>query len=164
MHNGNIGCEVSETTAVSARRWMVVDDTPAVLEAVAMLLESFDCAEITRCNSAEEALEVFAADPNAFELIVSDLDMPGMNGLELCAAIRDISPWQKLLLATGSSEITEREAMAAGFRGLLRKPFPMRDLLAKLEQAEVSTTREETCFMSNALESLRSISPAWALA
>jgi CheY-like chemotaxis protein len=148
-----------------ARRWMVVDDTPAVLEAVAMLLESLGCAEIFRFNSAAEALEAFTAAPEAFEVIITDLDMPEMNGIEFCAAIRDISPWQKMILATGSSQITEREAMAHGFHGMLRKPFPIREMIAKLERAGVSTGREETAttFAKRAQESLAAFSTAWAV-
>lgn len=166
MQNEIIGQEMSETAAVSARRWMVVDDTPAVLEAVAMLLESLGCAEVSRFNSAEEALEAFTADPEGYELIVTDFNMPGMTGLELCEVIHDISPWQKLLLATGSTNMTEREAMAHGFRGMLRKPFPMREMIAKLEHIGVPTGRAEgpTVFMQKAHESLAMFSAAWAVA
>ena len=140
------------------RRWMLVDDTAAILEAVAMLLEALDFAEICRFNSSAEALEAFTEDPHAYELIISDLDMPEMNGFELCAAIRAISPAQKLLLATGSSEVTEAEAIAHGFCGMLKKPFPVRALLAAIESAGVFRDRAEI-----PSEGIESISPAWAL-
>ena len=140
------------------RRWMLVDDTAAILEAVAMLLEALDFAEICRFNSSAEALNAFTENPEAYELVISDLDMPEMNGFELCAAIRQIAPAQKLLLATGSSEVTEAEALAHGFCGLLKKPFPIRALLAAIESAGVFRDRAE---VPN--QGLEALSPAWAM-
>jgi DNA-binding NtrC family response regulator len=141
-------------------RWILVDDTPAILEAVAMLLEALDCAEICKFHSAGEALEAFAADPGGFELVVTDRDMPEMNGLELCSAILKIAPDQKVLLATGSSEITGGEALEHGFCGMLKKPFSFRSLVRCLEQAGVAQ-QEKTVEME---ECLGTISPVWAVA
>jgi len=146
------------------KRWMVVDDTPAVLEAVAMILESLDAAEVLRFNSAEDALEAYSADPDAFELIVTDLNMPSMDGAELCAAVHALNWRQPVLLATGSSDLTTAEALDAGFIGLLRKPFAVRDLLLQLQNANVLDTPEpqkiDTLFTVRA--SLSLLSPAWA--
>jgi CheY-like chemotaxis protein len=147
-----------------ARRWMVVDDTPAVLEAVSMLLESLNCAEICRFDSANEALEAFLANPNAYEIIITDLDMPEMNGIELCEMIHAVAPTQSVLLATGSSEITEREAASQGFCGMLRKPFPVRELLKQLERAGVETRSDahHISFIQEARASVAMFSSVWA--
>jgi CheY-like chemotaxis protein len=139
------------------RRWMLVDDTPAILEAVAVLLESFDFAEIWRFNSAAEALEVFENDPQGFELVISDLDMPEMNGFEFCQALHQIAPSQKVLLATGSSEVTEAQVIEHGFCGMLKKPFAVRALLAALETAGTFRERAEV-----PQQGIDTISPAWA--
>jgi two-component system response regulator ChvI len=146
------------------KRWMVVDDTPAVLEAVAMLLESLDCAEVLRFNSAAEALEAYRAESNAFELVVTDLNMPAMDGAEFCRALLDITPIQAVVLATGSSEISEPEAQALGFAGLLRKPFPARVLIQKLEGLGILEIRDSETITSffAAAASLSTFSPAWA--
>jgi two-component system cell cycle sensor histidine kinase/response regulator CckA len=122
----------------SRRRWMLVDDTPEILEAVALLLEAVSDAEICRYHSSEEALRDFASDPGAYEIVVTDLDMPELNGLELCQAIHEIAPAQKVILATGSSEVTKDEIFASGFSAYLKKPFPMRELLEALEMSGVS--------------------------
>lgn len=139
------------------RKWMVVDDTPAVLEAVAMLLESLGCAEVHRFNSAEEAIEVFFADPEGWDVVITDLDMPGMDGLEFRELLHVIRAEQRVLLATGSSDITPDQARAAGFSGMIRKPFPMRELIGQLEACGVSTTQQ-------AEVNFAEVSPAWAAA
>jgi CheY-like chemotaxis protein len=159
MQNEISNMNANKMTAIrKPRRWILVDDTPAILEAVAILLESFDFAEIWRFNSAAEALEMFEAAPGDYELVISDLDMPEMNGFELCKAIHTISPNQKVLLATGSSEVTEAQVVEHGFCGMLKKPFPVRALLATLETAGIFRERAEA-----PVEGIEAISPAWAL-
>src|ERR1043166_5004613 len=118
-------------------RWMVVDDNESLLEWVASLLETVGAAEVSRFNSAAAALAAFAAAPQEFEFVVTDLEMPGMNGNELCRRLLEISPGLKVLLATGSTTITEREAVRCGFCGLLPKPFPIERLSAALAAAGI---------------------------
>src|ERR1700722_14793560 len=86
-------------------RWMVVDDNEEVLNTVAAVLEAIRGGPIARFQSGMEALRAFAAAPGNFELVVTDLEMPGMSGIELCRALRALSPRLKVLLATGSGII-----------------------------------------------------------
>lgn len=146
-----------ENEISGSRKWMVVDDTPAVLEAVAMLLEALGCAEVHRFNSAEEAIEVFFADPEGWEVVITDLDMPGMNGLEFREMLHVIRAEQRVLLATGSSDFTPDQAHAAGFCGMLRKPFPMQEMIELLERCGVPATRQADLDFAE-------VSPVWAAA
>jgi two-component system C4-dicarboxylate transport response regulator DctD len=102
---------------------MVVDDDKGVREFMAALLEMTG-AEVARFSSAAAALTNIAATPEPFQFILTDLEMPGMNGLEFFRRARALAPDVKILLVTGNPVIDEAEVLRLGFCGLLRKPFP----------------------------------------
>lgn len=116
-------------------RWMVVDDNDSVLQLLADFLEMFGVAEVCRFHSGIDALEAFAAAPADFQFVVTDLEMPGIDGVELCQRLRAMSPRLKILLATGSKNVTEIDAMRSGFCGLLPKPFPLPALREAVQAA-----------------------------
>ena len=118
-------------------RWMVVDDNEGLLDFLASLLETLGVAEVQRCHSGAEALAAFSARPAAFQFVITDLDMPGMNGIELCRRLHAVSPGLKVALATGSSVANEAGARQCGFCGLLAKPFPAAALWRVVESAGV---------------------------
>ena len=118
-------------------RWMVVDDNEGVLELLASLLEALGVAEVQRCHSGTEALDAFARTPDQFQFVITDLDMPGMNGIELCRRMHALAPGLKIVLATGSSVANEAGARQCGFCGLLAKPFPAAALWRIVESVGV---------------------------
>ena len=121
---------------------MVVDDNPGVLEFVASILEMTKRAEVSRFHCATEALEAFKAAPEKFQFVVTDFEMPGLNGIELGRRLLAASPCARILLVTGSTAITEAEARRWGFCGMLPKPFSATALWQAAETAGVSTSRE----------------------
>lgn len=117
------------------KRILVVDDAPEVTEMMAMLLRYAGC-EVETGVSGQDALEK-AAQSN-FDLIVSDIGMPGMNGYELAAAIRVLPAYSQtpLVAVTGFSMYDDRErAIEAGFNSFLTKPINPAALLALIEKA-----------------------------
>src|SRR5262249_44680412 len=128
--------EAAAETATRAR-WMVVDDNESVAEFLAELLESIGVADVQRFNSALAALAAFRSQPSHFQFVITDLDMPGMNGIELCRRMHEISPRLKIVLATGSTAANEAGARQCGFCGLLAKPFPAAQLWRTVEAAGV---------------------------
>lgn len=112
--------------------WMIVDDNPDTLRMMSALLENLTSAEIECFNTPQAALAAFADAPERYELVITDFEMPGMDGVELCRRLRAISPAQKIFLATGSGFFTEAAARHAGFSALLNKPFPLALLKAAL--------------------------------
>lgn len=104
-------------------RWMVVDDDTEALSAVTQLLAAVSDAEICSFPSPWQALDAFTAAPESFDLIVTDFEMPGMNGFDLRRHVQAVSPSAKVLLTTGSGRFTEESARRSGFCGLLCKPF-----------------------------------------
>jgi CheY-like chemotaxis protein len=109
-------------------RWMVVDDNEIFLEFAASTLERMTGGGIVRFSSSIDALGAFAAMPEQFPLVITDLEMPEMNGVELCRRIRALSRDANVLLMTGSTSISNEQALEWGFCGLLPKPFSTADL------------------------------------
>lgn len=129
-----------KTNSNSTGRWIIVDDNADLLEMMRDLITAFCGVQVESFNSPAAALAAFTDEPNGFDLIITDFEMPGMNGAELCAAIKKISPSQKIFLATGSGFFTEAAERGAGFLGLLHKPFPLAELKALLARADVGET------------------------
>ena len=119
------------------KHWMLVDDNADILELMSALVENLTGAEIERFNSPLAALAAFADAPEKYEVVITDFEMPGMDGVELCRRMLALTPAQKIILATGSGFFTEAAARHAGFSGLLNKPFPIEKLRATLEEAGV---------------------------
>lgn len=120
--------------ATGNRRWMLVDDNTDLLMTLAAVVETQTQAEIECHNTPQSALAAYAAAPEQYELVITDFDMPGMTGVELCRRMRALAPAQKIFLATGSGYFSELAARAFGFCALLNKPYP----LAALQDALAS--------------------------
>jgi CheY-like chemotaxis protein len=118
-------------------RWMVVDDNDGVLELVACIITAISGDRVSCFRSGAEALEAFAAAPERFQFVITDLEMPGMSGIELCRKLVALSPRLKSLLVTGSGIITREEARRFGFCDLLSKPFAPSALRQVLRAAGV---------------------------
>jgi CheY-like chemotaxis protein len=115
--------------------WLLVDDNQDILAMLAAMLANLTDAELECFNTPQAALAAFAGAPEKYELVITDFEMPGMDGVELCRRLRAISPAQKIFLATGSGFFTEAAARHAGFSALLNKPFPLTALKAALAGA-----------------------------
>ena len=116
---------------------MIVDDNEEILSLMREIAARFSDADIVCFNSPQAALAAFEAAPENFELVITDFEMPGMNGVELCHRLLAISPMAKILLATGSGMVTAEAAEGEGFCGLLHKPFPFTSLERALAAAGV---------------------------
>jgi two-component system, cell cycle response regulator CpdR len=104
---------------IMSRRVLVVDDDALVLEVVASMLEELGC-ETLLARSGTEALRTIVKDQN-IEILISDVDLPGLKGTELAEQARNFRPELRVLLLSG------RETNSRGFP-LLRKPFAEPDL------------------------------------
>jgi two-component system NtrC family response regulator len=90
--------------------------------------------EVTTCSDGNSALEAFR--DNLHDLVVTDIRMPGLAGLELLARLRAISPETPVIVITGHGSVeTAVEAMKQGAYDFLTKPFPADTLRLTLERA-----------------------------
>jgi CheY-like chemotaxis protein len=114
-------------------RVLVVDDDPALLRATARQLRSGG-AQVTECASGPAAAELVEA--GAFDVIVSDIDMPGLSGIELLALLRKRGIEAPVVLVTGSPSMdTAVQAVEHGAFKYLTKPFDAADLVAAVDRA-----------------------------
>jgi CheY-like chemotaxis protein len=115
-------------------RALVVDDAPDVTEMLAILLQ-YAGYEVVMVYSGPQALS--AARAEQFDVVVSDIGMPGMNGYELASAVRALPEYQvtPMIAVTGFTMYEDRErALKSGFNAFLTKPINPRDLLSLVER------------------------------
>jgi two-component system, cell cycle sensor histidine kinase and response regulator CckA len=134
---------VFQTEGASRPRWMIVDDNKDILSVLREIIAEFVEADVQCFHSPHAALATFASAPEAVDFVITDLEMPGMSGLELGERLRKLSPSLKILLATGSDILTDGEAAQKGFCGLLHKPFPFAELRNALASAGILKTPVE---------------------
>jgi len=113
------------TNTTGCRCWMLVDDNQEILRLLEDAVAKIFGVEVAGYDSPVAALAAFQTAPERFQCVITDLEMPGMSGFELCDQIHEISPRIRVLLATGSQHVTAQEAGARGFCGLLTKPFSL---------------------------------------
>ncbi|MFH1981823.1 MAG: response regulator [Pseudomonadota bacterium] len=114
--------------ATGDERILLVDDDTQVLTVQQRLLKKLGY-QVSAESNAADALRAFKADPQAYDLVLTDMAMPGLSGDRLAKALMSIRPDIPIIICTGFSEsITPEQAMAIGIRGFLMKPIQMADL------------------------------------
>ena len=112
----------------SGERLLVVDDEPVIARVVSEQLRRLGYV-VTSVNDPEEALELVAEDPDDFDLLLTDLQMPRMDGVELAARVARLRPQLPVVLSTGNRwSVPAPTARAAGIREVVDKPFRIEEL------------------------------------
>ncbi|AGF77574.1 histidine kinase [Desulfocapsa sulfexigens DSM 10523] len=107
---------------------LIVDDDEAIVKMEEQMLKSFGY-QVSAFNRCEEALNEFRSHPNAFDLIITDMTMPGITGLQLTREVLALRSDMPVILCTGFSElINEKKAKDAGICQYLMKPLLKKDL------------------------------------
>jgi DNA-binding NtrC family response regulator len=115
------------------RKVLVVDDDPSILTMTEDLLTEAGF-EVGKCASGREALDRLQAQE--WDVVLTDLQMPGVDGLELLAAVREQSPDTPVIIMTAFGTIQSAvDAMRAGALDFVTKPFRAGELLISLERA-----------------------------
>lgn len=115
-------------------RALVIDDAPDVTEMLAILLQ-YAGYEVVMVYSGAQALD--AARAERFDVVVSDIGMPGMNGYELAEAVRALPGYQAtpMIAVTGFTMYDDRDrALQCGFNAFVTKPINPRDLINLVER------------------------------
>ena len=116
------------TLAPTKTHWMIVDDNADILRMMSAVLKRVTGAVVEIFDSPRAALTAFDSAPEKYALVITDFQMPEMDGVELCRRMRAQVPAQKIFLATGSGFFTEaaaRRAHPLRFR-VVAKPTSMR--------------------------------------
>lgn len=110
-------------------RALVVDDEPALADVVADYLTR-DGFEVERAGDGEEALRrARALDP---DVVVLDLGLPGIDGLEVCRQLRTFSDCYVVMLTARADEVDTLVGLSAGADDYVTKPFSPRELVARV--------------------------------
>ncbi len=116
------------------RRFLIVDDNLALADNLAEIVADAAAGEAVLAKSGAEALGLVAGD--RFDALVSDVCMPGMDGLELVRRVRCADPALPALLLTAYAGAPDlRAALCEGLLGILPKPVPIARLLLLLGHA-----------------------------
>jgi CheY-like chemotaxis protein len=111
---------------------LVVDDNEAIREAIVVIL----LGRGYRCESAKNGIEAMQrARQNRFDAVLTDLEMPRMDGIALTRELWQSFPELPVIIMTGNSDDDCKEiAFRAGARDFLSKPFDLPDLIRKLHR------------------------------
>ena len=116
-------------------RVLLVDDEPQVARVGQLQLERLGY-EVVTCTESPAALELFQAEPGAFDMLVTDQTMPQMSGLALAREIKEIRPELPMVLTTGYAPMIADEALEdLDIFAVLRKPYPGQALARAVRQA-----------------------------
>lgn len=115
-------------TAPRQERILVVDDEPTILDTVAYNLRS-QGFQVSTATDGPSALELIAMRPH---VVVLDIMLPGMDGLEVLRRIRQCSTVPVILLSARGEEIDRVVGLEIGADDYLTKPFAMRELIARV--------------------------------
>ncbi len=107
---------------------LVVDDEPEIRELTREALEALGYVVKSVANG-EEALEAYRREGQEIDLVLMDLNMPGMGGNKCLQELLRIDPLVKVVIASGySAEGHGRQSLSAGAKGFIGKPYQLRDL------------------------------------
>jgi two-component system, OmpR family, KDP operon response regulator KdpE len=117
---------------MSKGRILVVDDDPQIRRVmrVTLIAQGF---EVRDARSAEQAYEIL--EQEKFDLVLLDINLPGVNGLEVCRSVRATSDAAIIMLTVRDAEEDKIEALDAGADDFVTKPYSTPELLARIRAA-----------------------------
>jgi len=114
---------------------LIVEDSKAIRSMIRVSLEEAGGFYATEAGNGFEALKTLPT--RSFDLIITDINMPDINGLELIGYVKSNPSYQKIPLIIVSTEKTEEDkkrGMALGAAGYVVKPFRKDELMAMVEK------------------------------
>ena len=124
----------SAESSTKYKTFLLIDDEPMVTDICEMMLKSLGHT-VLKAYSGSEGLELYETNKNRIDLIISDFNMPGMNGQEVVDKLRIINQSVKVVLSSGGLSVThEEDAIGRGFNGFLQKPYSLDALTDKIAE------------------------------
>jgi len=120
--------ETEEPLPSGSERILFIDDEPVLVEIGSQMLERLGYEVVTQ-KSSVQALELFRAEPDRFDLVITDMTMPHMTGDKLAQELMKIRPDIPIILCTGHNTLVlEEKAKEIGVKAFVMKPLVMRNL------------------------------------
>jgi len=115
---------------------LLVDDDASIREVAQAILMREGFA-VESASDGQKAFDLFKANPNKYNLIVTDLSMPIMSGIELCQAIRASGSDIPIMLSTGHLDIEDQQKYEnIGITKSIQKPWTANELIANIQEIE----------------------------
>jgi signal transduction histidine kinase/CheY-like chemotaxis protein len=136
--------ETRDEAPAEAQRVLLVDDNDLVRDVATSLLDWLGC-EVVVASSGQEAVEIYQERDRPFDLVILDVSMPGLNGVETNEILQRIDPDVRVVLSSGHAErLVRDESVDVRIAGFLEKPYTLERLREALVSARRSTgaTRE----------------------
>jgi DNA-binding NtrC family response regulator len=125
---------INETIQGGTEQILLIDDEKAILTMEEQMLRRLGY-KVTSHTSSINALKNFNANPDKFDIVITDMAMPNMPGDKLSDELVKIRPDIPILLCTGFSEtMSEEKAVSLGIKGFLLKPIVMKELDNKIRE------------------------------
>ncbi len=119
---------------------LFVDDEAQVCSMVKEYLSQYGYI-VDVCSNGRDALFAFEQDLKAYDLLITDMTMPGINGGELAKKILSLRPDLPVILCTGYSSLIDHETAAAiGISAYMEKPLVMKDLICRVREVLKNST------------------------
>lgn len=136
--------EIKMVLPVGDENILVVDDEIDIVKIEEEILKNQGYNIISTID-AEEALALFWADPEQFDLIITDMTMPKLTGLRLAEKIKEINPEMKVVICSGYNEhLTEKNCHEKGVDGYITKPISMEKLVQTVRRVLDKKPENET--------------------
>ncbi len=117
----------SEPIKAGFKRILFVDDEEVIVSTAQQMLERRGY-RVTPCMGSVEALETFSINPDSFDLIVTDMDMPNMAGVQLSREVKNIRSDIPAILCTGfSHQVSDEKIKDLEIPGVVTKPMTMKE-------------------------------------
>ena len=110
---------------------LIVDDEESLLRLISSFLKDNDY-QVRTAGGGREALSLFSSDPQSFDLVVTDYQMPGMNGMDLTKWLHRLRSHLPVILCSGA--FVPPDPLPA-FMSFLSKPYQLKNLLSEIEKA-----------------------------
>lgn len=127
---------------------LVIEDDPEIVDLLEIHLKDLSC-EVIKANSGEDGL--LAIKDNALDLVILDIMLPGIDGMEVCRRIRSEQRTVPVLMLTAKSEEIDKVlGLEIGADDYLTKPFSIREFIARVKAIFRRTKMIEESLKSNA--------------
>ena len=125
---------VSGDLPIKGKTILLIDDEPMVTDICEMMLIRLG-HKVIKAHSGFEGIKIYKANNAGIDLIISDFNMPGMNGQEVVDTLRVMEPRVKVLLSSGGPIAAEEDVVVSrGFNGFLKKPYSINTLSNKIAE------------------------------
>jgi len=112
---------------------LLIDDEAPVLTALQKFLEKY-CCEVDVCTSSSDGWRMIRENSDHYDLLITDLTMPEMDGIELAKEVHKLHPDLPIVIMTGYGDSLKLENPEAyGIRDVLSKPFKLHELKATID-------------------------------